>query len=218
MTPLVFALYERAYRLYGEIAYSGNEDAVNALSTKTYTAEGVSYTLANRFIGARTLFVNLMISSGLDDGNGNAQMTWDIYANAGIQDFMGDIAYLMLAEFEGKVYTGDDLVAIMETFRQLPTENKVSFYRMSVNLLYYAAIERACVAEMGDDAAGAVKALLDAEIAYIMYAYEGNAQALTDFNTNMEKLANDYAATVGSEAFKKLLGAAYDYYKAQYNA
>ena len=218
VTPLVFALYERAYRVYGEIAYGGNEDAVNALSTKTYTAEGVCYTLANRFIGARTLFVNLMISSGLDDGNGNAQMTWDIYTGAGIQDFMGDIAYLMLAEFEGKVYTGDDLVAIMETFRQLPTENKVSFYRMNVNLLYYAAIERACVAEMGDDAAGAVKALLDAEIAYIMYAYEGNAQALTDFNTNMEKLANDYAATVGSEAFKKLLGAAYDYYKAQYNA
>lgn len=218
VTPLLFALYERAYRVYGELAYSGNEAVVNALTVKSYTADGVSYTLASRFFGARTMFVNLMISSGIDDGTGNAQMTWDIYSNADIQEFMADIAYLMLAEFEGKTYTGDDLATIMATFRGLTNEQKVSFYRMSVNLLYYAAIERTCVETLGEDAREAVKALLDAEIAYTMYAYDGNATALDDFNTNMSALADSHASVVASEAFKKLLDATYDYYKALYQA
>ena len=218
LTPLIFALYERAYRVYGELAYSGNEDVVAALTVKSYTADGVTYTLGSRFFGARTLFVNLMISSGLSDGSGNSEMTWDVYRNANISEFLGDIAYLMLAEFDGKAYDGGDLAAIMASFREMPDANKVSFYRMSVNLLYYAAIERTCVETMGEGAREAVKALLDAEIAYVMYAYDGNAEALGDFNTNMQALADSHASVVTSEAFKKLLGATYDYYKALYQA
>ena len=218
MTPLVFALYERIYRVYGELAYCGDQAVVTALTAKGYTADNVTYTLGSRFLGARTLFVNLMISSGLSDGSGNSEMTWDVYRNANISEFLGDIAYLMLAEFDGKAYTGSDLTAIMASFRGLTNDQQVSFYRMSVNLLYYAAIERTCVATMGEDAREAVKALLDAEIAYVMYAYDGNADALKDFNTNMAALADKHASVVASDSFKKLLGGTYDHYKALYQA
>lgn len=218
VTPLLFAVYERAYRVYGEIAYSGDNAAVNALTVKTYAEGDVSYTLAHRFFGARTMFVNLMVSSGIDDGNGNAQMAWDMYQSADIEDFMADIAYLILAEFEGTAYTGSDLAAIMETFRQLPTANKVSFYRMNVNLLYYAAIERAYAATLGEDARATVKALLDAEIAYTMYANGQSADTLADFNAKMATLTEAYAALGNSAAFDEALGETYDYYVALYQA
>ena len=218
VTPLIFAVYERAYRVYGEIAYCGDTTVVNAMTTKTYTVDGVSYTLTHRFFGARTMFVNFMVSSGIDDGNGNAQMTWDMYQNTDIEDFMADIAYLVLAEFEGTTYTGSDLATIMETFRQLPTANKVSFYRMNVNLLYYAAIERAYVATLGEDARATVKALLDAEIAYTMYDYDKNADALADFNAKMATLTDAYAALANAAAFDKVLGDIYDHYVTLYQA
>ena len=218
VTPVLFAVYERAYRVYGEIAYCGDDAVVNALTVKTYTSGDVSYTLAHRFFGARSMFVTLMVSSGLDDGNGHSQMTWDVYTQASISEFLGDIAYLLISEFEGKTYTGSDLAEIMEGFRTLGAANKVSFYRMSVNLTYYGAIERAYVATLGEDAREAIKALLDAEIAYSMYAYEESADALAEFNAKMATLTEKYAALDNAAAFDKALGDVYSYYLALYQA
>ena len=102
--------------------------------------------------------------------------------------------------------------------RALGISNKVSFYRMSVNLTYYGAIERAYVATLGEDAREAIKALLDAEIAYSMYAYEESADALAEFNAKMATLTEKYAALDNAAAFDKALGDVYSYYLALYQA
>ena len=106
----------------------------------------------------------------------------------------------------------------LEGFRALGISNKVSFYRMSVNLTYYGAIERAYVATLGEDAREAIKALLDAEIAYSMYAYEESADALAEFNAKMATLTEKYAALDNAAAFDKALGDVYSYYLALYQA
>lgn len=218
VTPLFFAIYERAYRVYGEIAYSGNEAAVAALTAKSYTADKVEYTLAKRFFGARGMFISLMISSGLDDGSGNSQMTWDMYRNADVSEYLADIAYLLLAEFEGKTYTESDMTALMAGFRQLSGNQQLGFYRLSVNLMYYDALERACVAALGEDAREAISLLLGAEIDYIVYTHGENTDSQAAFNEKMATLTEQYGDTVSSEAFRKLLGETYDYYLAAYNA
>jgi hypothetical protein len=145
-------------------------------------------------------------------------MTWDVYTQASISEFLGDIAYLLISEFEGKTYTGSDLAELMEGFRALGIANKVSFYRMSVNLTYYGAIERAYVATLGEDTRETIKALLDAEIAYSLYAYEESADALAEFNAKMATLTEKYAALDDTAAFDKALGDVYSYYLALYQA
>ena len=218
VTPLFFALYERAYRVYGEIAYSGNQTAVNALTAKAYKAGDVEYTLAKRFFGARGMFVTLTVSSGLDDGSGNAQMTWDMYQNADVGEYLADIAYLLMAEFEEKTYGASEMTALMAGFRQLSGSQQLGFYRLSVNLTYYEAIERACVEALGEDAREAVSLLLGAEIDYIVYTHGENNDSLAAFNEKMATLTEQYADLVSSEAFRKLLGETYDCYFAAYNA
>jgi hypothetical protein len=104
------------------------------------------------------------------------------------------------------------------TVGALGISNKVSFYRMSVNLTYYGAIERAYVATLGEDTRETIKALLDAEIAYSLYAYEESADALAEFNAKMATLTEKYAALDDTAAFDKALGDVYSYYLALYQA
>jgi len=218
VTPLLFAIYERAYELYSEIATSGDTAIVSALSTKTFTASGVEYTLDRRFIGARGIFINLTISSGIEGLDGSAQMTWEVYQDAGLQPFFADVAYLLLAEYNDTVYSGNDIAALMETFRALSNEKKMFVYKLGINLLYYEGIERYYTNVLGADASALIRKLLEAEIAYSMYAYEQSDATKNDFNAKMADVVKAYNALVDKAAFDKVLGDLYDYYKDLYNA
>lgn len=218
VTPLLFAIYERAYELYNEIATSDHTDVASALATKLYTASGVEYTLDRRFIGARGIFVNLTISSGIEGLDGSAQMTWEVYQAAGLQSFLADVYYLLLAEYNGTVYDGDDVSTLMESFRALSKEKKVSAYKLGINLLYYAGIERYYKNVLGADAGKLITKLLEAEIAYSMYAYDQSDASKNDFNAKMAEVVDMYNALADKVAFDKALGGVYGYYKALYNA
>ncbi len=217
-TPLLFALYERAYRVYGEIAYSDDLAVSTALATKTYTANDVNYTLERRFFGARGMFVTLTVSSGLESVDGVSEMTWDVYSEAGLQSFLADVAYLLLAEYQETDYKEGDLPAIMAAFRSFSPEKKVASYKLSINLLYYAGIERYYTASLGEQAGKVVSKLLQAEIAYAMYEYDHSDVALNDFKTHMAEAIKLHDGLADKAAFDEALGEIYNDYKDLYNA
>ena len=209
--PLLFALYEKASDLHSRIVSSDNAEALTALYTKIYTQDGIDYTLDIRFYGASGLAASLMTGSTLvDEETGDSAKVWDIYGNSGIRSLVKSMADLMLAEFDGKAYTGDDVTEMMIAFMKLSTEDKIVFYKMSFNLLYYTAIEKYLNTQLS--APGLVSALLNAEIALTVYEDIGNKTNLKDFKSYMETAIAEYGKATNTEKLNELLGEVYEYY------
>lgn len=212
-TPVLFALYERAYRIYEEI--NAADDSISSiLAGKFYTSGDLSYTMDRRFMTARNIFINLTISSGIDN-----EMAYDAYQNAGLQSFFADVAYLVWDEFNGKLYEGTDVATIMETFSALAPEKQVAAYKLGLNLLYYAGIERYykdVITNTEDEAI--ISKLLEAEIAYTMYANDATSAYLNDFKAKMADVIDMYENLADRAAFEAVLGDMYHHYESLYNS
>ncbi|MBQ8388589.1 MAG: bacterial Ig-like domain-containing protein [Clostridia bacterium] len=213
--PLIFALYEKASDLHSRIINSGDTKALTALYTKIYTQDGIDYTLDLRFYGASGLTVTLMTGSSLIGENGEAEKVWDIYGNSGIRPLVKSIADIMLAEFDGKVYDGDDVAGAMIAFTQLSPEDKNVFYKMSFNLLYYTAVENYLNAELSSPTL--VRQLINAEISLTVYENTGEKTRLKDFKDYMASVIAEHGKLTNTEKVDEYLGSVYEYYLDKYN-
>lgn len=201
-TPLLFACYEKIESLYEEISAT---DAELAMYVKLYTAEGVTITLDRRYFGARALFVNVMLTEISTE-----EITTRIikvYGGDSFKAFLAAAESIMYAEMKGVAYTGNDIAEIMACFRALTTEDKITVYSLGVNQLYYAGIERYMTATFGagSNEVEMTKALIEAEIAYVM----GDT---AQFKTQMSKAESLYGSLSNKDAFNKIMGDVYSFY------
>lgn len=187
--PVVMALYEKAVLLRAELANAGGAVA-DELYTRTYTIQEMELTLEYYFSAVRNLFVKYMLAAGISTDTGESYMLWDLYGSSAIRPVMAQMADILLAEHEGRIYDGSNLYNIMLAFRSLDAADKHTFFVLGVNQVYYAALER-YFCNMDANLSEMVPSLLRAEIAYAVYRNDQTAENRAAF---MEEFAKTLAA------------------------
>lgn len=215
-TPLLFALGEKAMAIHAEIIASGNADAIAALYAKSFSQSGSEYTLDNRVYGAAGISLNLMTSTDLSTSGGAAEKVWDIYSSAQIGDFLAMAADLLLAEFDGKLYEGNDIAEIMAAFASLSAEARMGGYKLALNQLYYNALNKYFVDKLGS--AALIDALIQSEIYYTLYENDGAASSLNTFKTEFAKAKAAVEKLGDLEVFNTYLAEFYNHYLEIYTA
>ena len=213
--PLLFALYEKANAIHAELENAG-ENVKEALCTRFFTMEEKEYTLDHYFYAARELFVSTMVGTVLSIDQGGQYILWDLYHTSSIRPLLGQMADLLLAEHEGKLYEGKDVYDIMAGFRALPADQKNVYFILGVNRLYYAALER-YFGSRTEGASELIRALIYAEINHSVYMHNSNDQTLADFTSKVEEMMRLYEQLANKEKFDACLGDMYALYIEKYN-
>ncbi len=220
---LVFALYEKAKVLYGNVVAAGETDAAAllALYTKEYEFGEKSMTLDRKFYDVSGTFAGYMMYSTItstdDAGNKTLYMAWEIYEVSGIDAFLADAAYLMMTDFDGTYTTDKDTVLrLMQAFRALNSADQNTFFTFDVDVLYYSAIEKFLATVLTEQELALAKAIFEAEAAYVMIAEDAeNTEAIEKFKTEMSEAT---ALLVPTESFEEYLSDIYYYYYDKYSA
>ena len=213
--PVVMALYEKALRLHIELANAGG-DVAQELFTRTYEIEGMELTLDYYFSAVRNLFVKYMLSAGISTDTGESYMLWDLYGQSAVRPVLAQMADLLLAEREKRVYEGNDVYNIMLAFRSLTPADKNTFFILGVNQTYYAALERyfyskdASLTEM-------VPSLLRAEIAYAVYQHNQTSENRANFIDEFANTMAAYEKLANKDQLDDSLRQMYELYKEAYN-
>ena len=207
LVPLAIAIYEKSNIMFESLRSSTNVATVNALFTKLYNKDGTDYTLDKRFFGARSAIVSLLISSGVSDAAGNSMMSWDAYtmASGSVKEFIAKIVPLMLAQYEGNLYTGD-VYELIAAFKALKGDEQATFYLLGVNVLYYEAIEANVSSKLtgANKVDGLINKIINLEIAAVMYENTGSDEALESFKTlakEVEKLVEELSDTENRDTY-----------------
>ena len=217
LVPLAIAIYEKSSTMFEALRASDSETVRYALFTKLYNKDGTDYTVDKRFFGARSAIVSILISSGVSDGAGNSIMSWDAYssASAATKEFIAKIVPLMLAQHEGKLYTGNvyDLIA---AFRALDAKEQATFYLLGANVLYYEAIETNVTSKLTDTnkVDGLLNKILNLEITCIMYENASDAEALEALKTLASEIEEATDALSDKENRDQYLAPLYSEYLA----
>ena len=215
--PVYLALYEKCSSLYNELRGAGAQ-VEEELYIRYYEIGGGSYTLEQYFYAVRGIFGNFMVASGVTTDQGMSYMLWDLYGEQGaIRNVMRLMADLLLAEFDGQIYTGENLSEIMLSVRALSPEMMNNFFILGINQKYYAALERLFQSKVSG-AGELIRALMYAEINYGVYAYHQNDETLATFNLNIQEMMGYYEQLEDKAAFDACLGEMYQYYLDKYNA
>ena len=201
--------------LHIELANAGG-DVAQELFTRTYEIEGMELTLDYYFSAVRNLFVKYMLSAGISTDTGESYMLWDLYGQSAVRPVLAQMADLLLAEREKRVYEGNDVYNIMLAFRSLTPADKNTFFILGVNQTYYAALERyfyskdASLTEM-------VPSLLRAEIAYAVYQHNQTSENRANFIDEFANAMAAYEKLANKDQLDESLRQMYELYKDAYN-
>lgn len=212
--PVMIATYQKAVLLHKQLLEAGG-DVSRELVARVYAIEMNSVNLDFYFCAVRELFMNFMISSGIQTDDGNGYMLWTLYSGADLRGVMAQIADLMWAEFKGQVYTGEDLPAIMAAVRAVSPADMNTFFILGVNQTYYAALERYFTG-ITEGAKELIPSLLRAEIAYAVYMNNPNEETLAGFINEFRNTVSLYEKLENKEAFDACLGEMYQIYLQHY--
>jgi hypothetical protein len=213
--PVIFALYERADRLYNEIK-SADESVVLALYSLKYGDD----TLDRLHNAVKTYITRFMVNTFITvkDGEGELKYrTFDLYHSADIQDFLADAAYIMNAGVEGELPTAADVSAAMAALRELDDLSKERLITLGVLRPYYEGLE-AYYHSILPDADELVDAILAAEYQYLAYETEPTPEALTAFNEKMAAAIALYDPYENKDSLGEDLLSVYRYYLEKYNS
>ena len=198
--PMMIALYNKATVLYNEIyaAAQTSTPVKNALLTKLYAVlivedeltgeqSTVEETLDKYYHDIRGIALDIMLENG---------DVWYAAQYENVQKLLIKILPIMIAEFKGEAYTGDDTVELIEALRALTAEEKYCFYIIQANQIFYAGLERHFSALLSDAAkeSNILISLFNAELYYSMYELNNNdTKSLEVFKTNMEAAIEAYS-------------------------
>ncbi len=216
LVPVLFALYEKASSIHNEIISSGNAELIGALDALKFTFEDGDKSLDRQLCRIKGIVVSFLVNSYRTIGEASYR-TWDIYSASSLDSFLVDIAYLMFQGYKGSSSDNiGDIDQIMEDFRAMSNDDKNAFLILGFANRYYAAIQ-IYFTNVYDDAA-IVKALLEAEIAYVTYVSDvTNSEKLESFIEKFEALEDLYDALADKTSFDETFKAFYDYYLEQYD-
>ena len=186
---VVFSTYEKAKLMHSELVAAGGVVA-DELYTRIYTVEGIELTLESYFSAVRSLMIKYMLAAGIGTNAEDTRMLWDVYSQSAVGPVLAQMADLLVAKWENRVYTGTDLDKIMLAFRSLSPADKNTFFILGVNQLYYAALE-SYFYNMDASLTEFVPSLLRAEINYAVYQNDQTAENRAAF---MEEFAKTLAA------------------------
>lgn len=209
------ALYEQATDLYNQLMAAGEEVRLEMMARK-YTVGEYTLTLERYYAAARTLFVSLMLSTGVSGEAEESYMLWDLYNHSALRALLLQMSDLLLGEIDGKVYAGTDVGEIMAAFRELTPVEKKSFFVMGINTIYYVALERYFCNENGA-LSETVSSLLRTEIAYATCLYTNDGgEALGNFIELFEQTRALYEQLENQDQLDTDLVQLYQYYAEVY--
>lgn len=215
--PLLFALYEKATALYDELCAT-DATVSSALYTKIFLVGEADHSMEQYYFAVKKVFITFMVSSGITLDSGESYMTWDLYQSASLDSFFAKIADLMVAEYNGTLYTKGDVADLVAAFRNLSPADKNVLFILGGNKLYYAGLDRYFTNLLNetDATSGIISALLKTEIAYAVYENSMTDENLQAFKTQAEELTTLYGQLTDADAFETVVGDLYDYYTAKY--
>lgn len=142
--PYLLAIYAKATAIYEELHASTDADISIALLSKLYTLtvedgkdadNNIVYRTFEYSIESYYYFVKYMI--------------YDTMIPVGHLDYYNDLNEVILnlypmfaAEFNGTVYTGTDVDELIATVRAFDNEDRLAFYSLQADTIFYAAINR----------------------------------------------------------------------------
>ena len=198
--PMMIALYSKATKLYNEICELAKTSTPvkNSLLAKLYVVRiveddltgdqtTISETLDKYYFDVRGIALDIMLANG---------EVWYAAQYENVQKLLIKILPIMIAEFKGEAYTGDDIVELIEALRALTPEEKYCFYIIQANQIFYAGLERHFSALLSDAAKESkiLTSLFNAELYYTMYELNSNdTQSLETFKTNMKSAIEAYS-------------------------
>lgn len=220
---LLFALYERAEDMYGELLASDNDDVLAILYTKEYTIGETKATLDTWFYSARTIFISYMLNSTFTetdaDGNEIVNLVWDIYSASDLDAFLVEASYVLQAGFENTSLDKATVDAIIIAFRDLGDLEKNIFYMIGVQL-YYNSLEAFYHSVFEDDEQAKLlaTAILEAEYAYYLYYAQNTDETREYFETQMTEAIDLYGSVSDFDMRDEYLSELYNYYLEKYLA
>ena len=137
----------------------------NLLVAAEYEYSGTKITVDRLYYNVRRIFVSLMLNSTLTNEDGTVLLAWDAYSASGLAGFFRDAADLMLAGFDGTVYTGTNVGALLDAYHAFNAEQKACFYEFVAYVTFYDGLELYFENLLGDalTATGIVEAIFNAE-------------------------------------------------------
>lgn len=225
---LLYALYEKANSIYGDLLASGNEDAITLLYTKQYALLGVEETLETAFFKVRnnfiwTMFFGVRFEQRNEEGEVVTVLsTWAIYEKTQLRTFLRDAADLLWAGNKGTAAQLDPayVAKITEALRQLDSESLIALYRIGSGR-YFDSLQQFLHSQMaGDtDSQDLATAILEAEFGYMVYETYAHAETERDyFKTQFEEARALYEQLTDMTNFDAYLKEIYEHYEAIYNS
>ena len=216
LVPVLFAIYEKADSIRQEILSSNNQQLIEAFGVLTYKFGELDLSLDRKLCEMRKIFVTYLVHSyrTIDEQRYSA---WYIYSNSTLDSFIVESAYLIIQGYKlAPVANVGDVAEIMKHFRALNEDDQYIFLILGFVNTYYAGIQTYYTGVY--DNAEIVKALLEADISYLVYKTAATEENAADFIAKFEAFKTLYDALADKTAFEAQFKDIYEACLAQYNA
>jgi len=237
---LFFSSYKKAQSLANYIVTEAPEAVKNVYYYQSYTIEEdwIKYSMDYWDLAFRSIYAEFMMGIRLSTTSGDSVILWDVYnqENYNLDEFLIG-AYELLRGFRNQSNGGfDDLtleevLAIMESYRNLTVSQKIIFSYFDSASSYYHMALKAYFENKLTSSAGevAMTQIWEAEKAYFSYVNhvesleedeEEDTKYQEEFKKAVETLKQKYTA-ISEETeraeFDALLKTVYDYYVGEYD-
>ena len=214
LVPVLFAIYEKADALRREILASGNQELVETFNTLLYLFGETESTLDRKVCEMRKIFVAYLTYSNRTINEKNYR-AWNVYAASKIDEFLVDSVYLIIQGYkQAAVENVGNVPQLMNTLRTMDAYDRYVFMLLGFGNTYYAGAEVYYNSVYNN--AEAVKAMMEAEAACLVYMGEGTEESATEFTAKFEAIKALYEALADKAAFNQCFEDSYKLCLAQY--
>ena len=216
LVPVLFAIYEKAESLRKEIIASNNKELIEAFGVLTYKIGEEDTTLDRKVCEMRKIFVTYLVHS-YRTIDGQSYRAWQVYSESTVDAFVIESVYLIIQGYkQAPVENVGNVAQIMKDFYALDNDEKYTFLILGFVNTYYAGLQTYYAGVY--DNADIVKALLEADISYLVYETGATDENKADFIAKFEAFKALYDVLADKAAFEAQFEELYEALLAKYNA